>query len=235
VALAALARLLFFPSGGEIEYLEGFRLDMNLSTLDSFELFDRDKGLEGLRRRGAFFLQQPGTKSLRMNYPIELRSAGIELSLALFAHHRFALGIALDDVTLRRETVPLLIADERNASVVTVEARATHDGYFSLEIPLGEGRFNTAVLFGKRYGWLQIESVQILPLRGLYDPEFDERALDVSGSTRFDGMRLVADGLFECVSEAGFMLIPPERPEGERGALACRVVYRPIVARLTPA
>ncbi|HEX6277031.1 MAG TPA: hypothetical protein VFZ53_28515, partial [Polyangiaceae bacterium] len=234
VALAALARLLFFPTAIEIDYLEGFRLDMNLSTLDSFELFDREKGLDGLRRRGAFFLQQPGAKALRMNYPIELRSAGLELSLSLFAHHRFGLGIALDDVTLRRETIPLVIADERNASAVTLEARATHDGFYSLEIPLGDARFNVAVLFGKTHSWLQIASVEILPVRGLYLADSEERALDLSDKVRVDGMRLAADGLFECLSESAFLLVTPERPEGERGPLACRIVYRPLVARAAP-
>src|SRR6185503_18576091 len=52
--LAAIGRLIFYPIEPEITYLEGFRLDMNLGTSDALKLFDRDLGLQGLRRRGLF-------------------------------------------------------------------------------------------------------------------------------------------------------------------------------------
>jgi hypothetical protein len=218
--LAAMARLLFFPSAAEVSYLEGFRLDMNLATLDSFELFDCDKGLEALRRRGAFFMQ-PGSKTLRTNYPIELRSAGIELSLALFAHHRYGFGVTLDDTGFRKETLELLVADGRHGSLTTLEARATHDGFFSLEIPLGNGGFAVGVLFGKKYEWVQIDSVEILPTGSLYDSDAAENAFDASETLRFDEMRHASDGLFECLSESGFMMLTPVRPSGVTGTLAC--------------
>jgi FMN phosphatase YigB (HAD superfamily) len=229
-ALASLARLLFFPTAPEVDYLEGFRLDMNLATLDSFELFDREKGLEALRRLGPFFMN-PGTKSLRTNYPIELRAAGIELSLSLFAQHRFALTLGLEDVTLRRETLGLLVLAGRSGSLAEAEARATHDGYFSLIVPLGEGGFSVGVMFGKKYAWLQLESIAFVPTKALYHPDGSESSLDASACASPDGMRSAGGGLYECTSEASFLLITPRfRPETP-GTFACRIVFRPLVPR----
>ena len=229
-ALAALARLLFFPTGPEIDYLEGFRLDMNLATLDSFELFDREKGLDALRRRGPFFMS-PGNKTLRTNFPIELRSAGIELSLSLFAQHRYALTLGVDDVSLRRETLPLLILAGRDGSLAEADARATHDGYFSLLIPLGEGGFNVGVLFGKKYAWLQIQSVELIPTSALYDRDGDEQCVDASDATTLEGMRAAGGGLFECLSDSAFLLVAPRTRPRAPGTFACRIVYRPLVTR----
>jgi FMN phosphatase YigB (HAD superfamily) len=229
-ALSALARLLFFPTASEIDYLEGFRLDMNLATLDSFELFDREKGLEALRRLGPFFMN-PGTKTLRTNYPIELRSAGLELSLSLFAQHRFALTFGLEDVTLRREQLSLLVLAGRNASLAETEARATHDGYYSLVVPLGEGGFSVGVLFGKKYAWLQLESIEFVPTKALYHPDGSERSLDASACASLDGMRSAGGGLYECATDASFLLITPRLRPDTPGTFACRIVYRPLVPR----
>ncbi|HEY3497026.1 MAG TPA: HAD family hydrolase [Polyangiaceae bacterium] len=229
-ALAAFARLLFFPTASEIDYLEGFRLDMNLATLDSFELFDREKGLEALRRLGPFFMN-PGTKALRTNSPIELRSAGIELSLSLFAQHRYALSVGVEDVSLRRESVPLLILAGRDGSLSEAEARATHDGYFSLVVPFGEGGFNVGVMFGKKYTWLQLQSIELVPTTALYRPEGAEQQIDASDVTTADGMRHAGGGLYECLSEAAFLMIAPKARPDAPGTFACRIVYRPLVAR----
>src|SRR6185436_12228632 len=125
-----LARLLFFPGEAELAYLEGFRLDMNLKTLDSFELFDRQQGLEALRRKGAFFTR-PGMKTLRTNYPLELRGAGIELALALFTQRRFSLNLGHDELNLRRESLSVVVAGATDGGVTTAEAHATHDGYYA--------------------------------------------------------------------------------------------------------
>lgn len=228
-ALAALTRLLFFPGEDELACLEGFRLDMNLRTLDSFELFDREQGLEALRRKGAFFMQ-PGMKMLRTNYPLELRGAGIELSLSLFAQRRFTLNLGLDDVTLRREALQLLLVGPRGSGVTTAEARATHDGYFSLVIPMNAG-FKVGVLFGRRYAYVQLHSVELVPTNALYAPDGDAPVLDASSSVTADGMRAAGGGLFECLTDAAFILIAPDQYPPSKHGVACRIVFRPVVPR----
>ena len=143
---------------------------------------------------------KPGTKSLRTNYPLELRGAGIELSLAYFAHRRFSLALGHEDVTLRREPVPVLIMGGTGAgSVTTVEASATHDGYFALVLPVGPS-FQLGVLFGQRYAYVQIHSVELMPTTALYKADSDELVLDASSAATVDGMRDAGGGLFECLS-----------------------------------
>jgi len=232
-ALAALTRLLFFPGEAELSFLEGFRLDMNLKTLDSFELFDREEGLEALRRRGAFFTR-PGMKTLRTNYPLELRGAGIELALALFTQRRFSLNLGHDEMNLRRETLSVVIAGATDGGVTTAEARATHDGYFALVLPVSKS-FKVAVLFGQRYTYVQLHSIELVPTAALYAAEGDDPVLDASSAATVDGMRDAGGGLFECLNESAFVLIAPtEFPKSTTG-VACRVVFRPIVERLPAA
>jgi FMN phosphatase YigB (HAD superfamily) len=232
-ALAALTRLLFFPGEAELSYLEGFRLDMNLKTLDSLELFDRQEGLEALRKKGAFFMQ-PGSKALRTNYPLELRGAGIELSLASFALRRFSLNLGHDDATLRREAVPVVIAGVGDGGMTMVEAHATHDGYFALVLPVGP-TFTLGVLFGQRYAYVQIHSIELMPAAALYNAQGDEPVLDASSAATADGMRDVGGGLFECLDESAFVLIAPTEYPKSTSGVACRVVFRPIVPRVLAA
>jgi FMN phosphatase YigB (HAD superfamily) len=230
-ALAALTRLLFFPGEAELSYLEGFRLDMNLKTLDSFELFDREEGLEALRRRGAFFTR-PGMKTLRTNYPLELRGAGIELALALFTQRRFSLNLGHDEMNLRRENLSVVIAGANDGGLTTADARATHDGYFSLVLPVSKS-FRLAILFGQRYTYVQLHSIELLPTAALYANEGDDPVLDASSAATVDGMRDVGGGLFECLTESAFVLIAPTEFPKSTSGVACRVVFRPIVQRLS--
>jgi hypothetical protein len=173
---------------------------------------------------------QHGMKTERTNTPIELRSAGMELSLALFAQRRYSLSLGLDDVTLRRESVPVLVVGSRESGVTQVEARATHDGYFTLTLPLAAG-FRVGILFGRLHAYVQIYSVELLPIEELYTSDGDKKAIDVSDCVTADGMRDAGGGLFECLNEAAFVLIAPERYPAASTGVACRLVYRPVVMR----
>src|SRR5690606_31645813 len=196
-ALGAIGRLLSMPTEAEIGYLEGFRLDMSLATIDSFALFDREQGLSGLRRRGLFFMEK-NQRSLRMNYPIELRAAGLELSLSMLAQHRFGLAFSVGDTSLRTETVPVVISRGAESVTDTLTARATHDGYFSVLVPVMPGRQEVAILFGQRYSWVQIDSVELIPTASLYGDTESEATEDASAFVRLEGIDQKAPGVFEC-------------------------------------
>ena len=58
VAMAELGRLLFFPTQSELSYMSSFEFDLNLGTRDLLNVFDTEKGLEGLRRRGYFLWKE---------------------------------------------------------------------------------------------------------------------------------------------------------------------------------
>jgi FMN phosphatase YigB (HAD superfamily) len=228
-ALAAIGRLIFYPIEPEIAYLEGFRLDMNLGTSDAVKLFDRELGLQGLRRRGLFFMEQ-NQRTLRTNYPVELRSAGIELTTTLLTLNRYGLAIVPSDASLRREPVTALIVRGNDATTANLEAHATHDGYFALLVPVGACDLNLGILFG-RYEWVQIDSIELIQSTSLHQDDESEKAEDARSSAKFDAMVERAPGVFECLSDAAFMLLEPRTRHAEAHTYVCRIVFRPIARR----
>ena len=228
-ALAAMGRLIFYPTEPEITYLEGFRLDMNLGTSDALKLFDRELGLQGLRRRGLFFMEQ-NQRTLRTNYPTELRSAGIELATTLLTINRYGFAIVPSDASLRREPVTALIVRGNDATTANLEAYATHDGYFALLLPVGTCDLNLGVLFG-RYAWVQIDSIDLIKSTSLHQHDESEQTEDARSCAKFDAMVERAPGLYECLSDAAFMLLEPRTRDAEASTYVCRVVFRPISLR----
>jgi FMN phosphatase YigB (HAD superfamily) len=228
-ALAALGRLLFLPIEEEVAFLENFHLDLNLGTSDAVRLFDRAGGLASLRRRGLFFMEKKA-KSWRTNYPIELRSAGAELSLTLLVHHRYSLELSQSDANLRREAIQILVVNGQQATTANMFAHASFDGYFTLLVPVGRD-MNVGVLFGEAYTWVQIDSVELIPTASLLQDDESRHAQDISSELQFDHMVARAPGLYECIAESGFMLIAAGRKQSGSGTHACRVVFRPIASR----
>jgi predicted HAD superfamily hydrolase len=229
-ALGSLARLLFFPLEREIAYLEGFRLDMNLATDDTFALFDREKGLDGLRRRGLFFMEQ-NLKTQRMNYPIELRAAGMELALTLLTQERYGLELAHSDLTMRREPLTVLISRGNETTTARLDARATHDGYFSLEVPVGDCSISFAVLFGQRYSSLQIASLDLIRNKALYKDTESDATEDISEHATPEEMRQLDQNVYECVSASAFVYVAPRSALPDPGPATVRIVFRPLVMR----
>jgi len=233
-ALGALGRLLFLPSEPEVAYLDGFQLDMNLATRDAYALFDRAAGLSGLRRRGLFFMEQ-GTRALRLNYPVELRAAGLELSLALLSQHRYALEFARADMTHRREPVSVLVARGPDAALHAVEAQATHDGFFALLVPVGARDLHLGVMFGRRYTWVQLESVHLIRRDALLGRDESEHTEDIAAAARPEGMTERGPGVFECTAESSFLFVTPPPKPGDKEPYVCRIVFRPLSLRTHPA
>jgi len=236
-ALGAVTRMLFFPSELEVECLESFRIDLNLGTNDTFQLFNRERGLKGLQRRGLFSVEK--TAEMRTNYPIELRSASLTLALTLLATGRFSLEFTQHDLTLRREKLKVLFLRADGSSSKEIDAVATYDGYFALVVPFGDGSLNLGIVFGSKYSWVQIESVQAIRTDYVYSESESMFAKDIFGQIQHDGMVQRAPGIFECTSPAAFLVpLPPKLSEmpklqGESAArsMVCRIVFRPLVRR----
>ncbi len=230
-ALGALGRLLFLPSESDLRHLSTVEFDMNLATTDTFDLFDCDKGLEGLRRRGMFFMEQ-NLETLRTNYPAELRHAGLELSLALMSQHRYSLDFNQTDLTLREERVSVVLAKGGQTSVVELAARATHDGYFALIVPVGACEYDLAIVFGARYAMVQVDGAQLIPTSALFSSREHTATEDLSAMSALDGMVQLEPGVFSCPSRDGALVLRPRTTSQDRDArYACRVVFRPLAAR----
>lgn len=228
--LSELTRLLFLPTPTDLDYLQTFEFDLNLGTKDLLNVFDQEKGLTGLRRRGLFFMEK-NLKSMRTNYPAELRSAGLELVLTLMAQHRIGFDVRANDLSLRRETLNVIAVHAGNATQTLVEATPTYDGYFSLLIPVGSGDFQVGVQFGLQYEWVQIESTDLIVTGALYGSKESDHTEDAAANMIVDQMQDKGGGLYECQSDTSLLVYVPNGRRGDQH-YALRIVFRPIVARI---
>lgn len=225
-ALGDLGRLIFFPSRSELALLEDFQSEVNLGTTDRRQLFDRSAGLDGLRQRGLNFIER--NAAARPHYPAELRSAGLELSITLLLQQRYSLEIPFADWSYRSEEIEMLIVRNEESFRETISAFATHDGFFSATIPIGDGSFHLGLLFGKHYRWLQMHSVEIIPVSKLMSNMESRYRHDALPAMVLDGIDDHGQGLWEC-RENSLMMIPAGLPASTEESAVCRLVFRPIV------
>lgn len=227
IALAELGRLLFLPTEIELDYLKTFEAEMNLGTEDILRVFDSNKGLSGLRRRGLLFMERPSQKT-RTNYPAELRTAGIELVLSLLMQHRFALDIKLKDMAPRREILEIIFTRGSESHQTTVEAVATHDGYYSLCLP---GNLAVSILFGKKYEWIQIDSAELVTMTAFVQQSESNNTIDAWPMLRFNNLSEKNGKLFESLNESGALTLTPS-PEIATKEYVLRIVFRPIATQV---
>ncbi|HWE30254.1 MAG TPA: hypothetical protein VHB97_19745, partial [Polyangia bacterium] len=207
----------------------GFRLDINLATDDTLALFDRDAAVAGLRQRGLFFMEQD-LKSMRLNYPTELRATGIELSMTMMAQNRYELSFSAPDLTHRRERVDVMMARDGKPVFVQLQAPATYDGCFALLVPMGHCDRQVGLSFGRQYEWLQLETAQLIVAEELLGERESQHSEDVRAQLSPQGMTEHAPGLFSCGSPEAFLFYAPE-PRKPATRYVLRVVFRPISRR----
>jgi hypothetical protein len=222
-AAAALGRLLFLPSEGELEALKSFEHDVNSGSDEQVKLFDPEVGRAGLRQWGMLYIK--GAK--RMFLAAELRGQGLPASLSLMTQSRFGLDLRYQDFCDTAIRLPIMIGRDHEIAAETVEANPTHEGYFVAGIPVGDCRLNVAVLFGQLYEWVQIDSIGFLPLKEFFGVKREgEFALSPAAGS-FEAMTAMTGGLMRCESRDGFMLVPPP-PRVSDEPMVLAVVFRPI-------
>ncbi len=228
-AAISLGRLIFLPTRPETEYLQTFQFDVGLGTKEILPLFDLNKGLTSLRRRGWLYSTKENIKNMRINYPAEWRAASLELSLAFMAQQRFGFKFALNDLSQRRENIEIIIMQDKQTSVFTLDATPTHDGYFSLLIPIPQDH-QIGLHLGLNYQWIEIESAQQIRLDYLFSHKEFEHSVDASPFLKGHQMQNRGGGLFECHSNAGLLIYhSPQNLDDEKYVL--RLTFRPIVRR----
>jgi predicted HAD superfamily hydrolase len=234
VTIAGLGRLLFFSTAREIDFLRVFKFDMNLGSNDTLDVFNEEKGLEGLRKKG-FHYMESYTKNMRTNYPTELRYGGLELVVFLLTQQLTRSQIMLNDISLRHEQLPVIgVAKNADGQIVKEAlvyhtARYTHDGYFAIDIPLSNNVWNIAVQFGKNYEWVALESAEFIAVKGLHAINESSVTNDVSEDLAVEDMVHISGGLYECKSNLGMLVYLPRKPTKLDGVL--RIVFRPVVKR----
>jgi len=225
MAAAVLARFLFMPTAAEVEVLEAFDHDVNLGSDDMVKLVDPELAGRGLRRRGLFYVNQ----SSRMFLPGELRRHGLPQQLAMFAATRHQFDLRPADFHGDALELPCFVADATSQTLVTLEAQATHEGYYQVTVPVGAGRFAVGLQFGAIAEWLQIEEAAFHSAAGLNDPVAAAITPAVPAQIMCEGMEEVSPGFYRC-GEQALILVPP--PTGRvPEAIVLSLVFRPVVRR----
>lgn len=228
LAGAALARLLFLPTEGEVALFETFHHDVNLGTADLVKFVDTGAAAQGLRRRGLFYVKN----AARAYLPGELQRHGLPLNLSIFSTRRFGLDLRKTDFDVGAIKLPVMLMDAASHRQVEIDAHPTTDGYYQALIPVGAGQFTVGAQLGLGHEWVQVEEVSFHYVEEFMVPKEKEQA--IAATPMFDAMEEMSPGLYHCRSEAGFLLVPP--PLAAPGkAMLLSLVFRPVVARAASA
>lgn len=225
--VAELGRLIYLPDAQEIACLSTFEFDFNLGTDLVLATADLRAGLDEFRREGFALMNRDFTR-LRVSYPMELRHMDISLSITLMSLQRFGYGLRPSDASLRRVDMPALVANATGHSSGTAQAVATHDGFYSLHLPMSAS-FDMSVLWGQCFEWLQIESVCKVALADASEAQ----PLEIGRDVLLDGVHLQRGGLMRC-DESAMLFLPACAPV-DHGRAMVRVVFRPLVERVSHA
>lgn len=230
--LSELARMIFLPTEKEIQYLESFQFDLNLGTKDIFQMFDANKGLSSLRKRGTFFhFMEKNMKTMRTNVPAELRTANLELVMTLMTQSRFAIELGYKDMSLRREKIKIAYTENNNTATTEIDSLLTYDGFYSLTIPFNPTFSNLAILFGQRYQWVEIHSAEQIEMNAYLNLRESLQAEDYMPYLAFHDMSNKGGLLYECLSASSFVMIQPSSLGLQNKSHLLRIVFRPIVYR----
>ena len=222
-ATADLARLIYFPSAAEIACLSAFEFDFNLGTDLILSTANLDTSVAEYRREG-FALMNRDYTALRVGYPMEMRHMDVSFATTLMSTQRFGYGLVPSEASFRKERVPTLVASAQRHAFGSADAVATHDGYFSLHLPMS-AHFDQSLLLGQRFEWLQLDAIEKIPLAGSGGHQDIVLGQDVF----LDGVEQCEGNLLK-LGESGLMLFPACSAE-DNGRHMIRVVFRPVLTR----
>lgn len=225
-AASVLSRFMFLPQVHELEVVKSFEHDVNLGSERMVPLFDSGHASEAMKRRGLFYMKG----SQRMFLPAELATEDISTRLSLMVQKRFGMGLSYTDHAPRSFSIPTFFIDGEKAMTSTVEARATHDGYFAARIPLGEKPYTIALQVGAAFEWVEVASVTHSAIDGLCGTDAND-APPRHAHVHLDQMQEHALGILECCEPTATLTIIPDLAQQARGSYMLEVVFRPLIER----
>ncbi|MEL7198179.1 MAG: HAD family hydrolase [Pseudomonadota bacterium] len=225
-AANTLTRFLFLPQPWELEVLKDFEHDVNMGSERVVPLFDPEFASEGIRRRGLFYMKG----SARMFLPAELAREDMATRLSLFLQKRYGLGLTFTDHAPRSIALPAFYVSKNGSSASRAEARATHDGCFTVQLPVGSQQSGIALGLGAAFEWVEVVSVTRAPIDslrgGLENDDERETLMPIA-----DGMNEQAAGLYECPDPTGLLFVPADQLPLRDSADMIEIVLRPIRER----
>jgi FMN phosphatase YigB (HAD superfamily) len=222
IAAIELARLIYFPLPAEIGCLQNFDFDFNLGTDLKLALADPDSALVEMRREGFAYMNKD-LSSLRTNYPIELRHIDVSLSTLLLSSHRYGYKITPAKASFRKESIPAIIANGSQHASQVVEAYATHDGYYCLDLPASQN-FDMSILLGHSYTHIQFDCLQ----KVYQNKARTKSEMRIGEEAIFNGISSVEHDLIG-LDETGMLYFPAAK--SDEATYMRRLVFRPIVRR----
>ena len=228
IGAALLGRFLFFPTLEELDTLNGVEHDVNLGTDFKVRLFEPKLARAELRRHGFMYING----SERLALPMEMRAQGIHMPLTMFTQERFGLDFRPKDFSATRQTLSVMVARGNDISLQNVPLDATYDGYLTANIGVGACELDLGLIFGKRWSWIQLESVNLVPVEGFSSG--DREGISLMNSLSFEHVKRRGETLIECLDDAALMLIQViGRNRVQTGKRqVCVVVFRPIEEQL---
>ncbi len=233
-ALSELMRCMYLPLDVEMQYLQGFRHDVHKGSDEYFEIFATPAAeLTSLRRRGVWFKQQ---------HPFGLRAASLDAVMLSMTQQRLAFDVNQRDLSLRRESLPVIVQCAGKQYSQAVAASATHDGYFSLLIALSARVSDIAILIGVNYEIIQLERVEVLLKKHMLSMREEAFCCDVTGDVLTSNIMQLggkgAQGIFVCQQKNAALLLRVDTNIAfDAGDIAAedeyvlRMIFRPIVRR----
>lgn len=225
-AAGVLARFMFLPHASELEVLKDFEHDVNLGSDRMVPLFDQDHAKEGMRRRGLFYMCGSG----RMFLPAELEREDINTRLSLLVQKRFGLGLTYVDNSQQSIAIPAFFMSATDSAQTVAHAQPTHEGYYSVRLPIPPGAENIALAVGSVFEWFELASISCRGMDSLKGGlENDERIEEIGA--QLDGLKTHAPGIHECTGTAAFLLVKAPSHSDEDGPQMIEIVMRPLISR----
>lgn len=211
-AIASLKRHMYFPMQAEVTFFQTFQHDKDLGPTLNKTMFNLAQGYATLHQNAI-----PAKIA-----PYEQRAASLEISLSALLQRSLDLEFMPEDMSLRTESLNLIIMKDGKASELKANAHHTHDGYFTLYIP-SIGYDQIGIQFGAQYKWLEIENLGLLN-------STQQDSVHAAQNIGFNHMNK-CENLFEC-TDKNSMLVLNANKSGNH-ALIYQVTFRPVV-RITP-
>ncbi|UAB78734.1 HAD family hydrolase [Erythrobacter sp. SCSIO 43205] len=225
-ASGVLTRFMFLPHADELAILKSFEHDINMGSERKVPLFDAGHAHEGLRRRGLFYM----VGSERMFLPAEIEGEDFHTRLSHFAQKRFGLGLTYHDTSAAGFTLPAFFMSAADSAQGMIEARSTHEGYYSVRVPVPDGVQSIGLQVGSVFEWFELASISMASVGALKGGRENDKQIEELG-VQYDGVKLHAPGIHECTGAAAFVLVNIPQGQDEDDPKMIEVVIRPLISR----
>jgi len=129
--------------------------------------------------------------------------------------------------------MPVMVSRSAGLSIQDVALHKTHDGYLMAAVGVGPCDTDLGLMFGKRWSWVQLERISLVPVQKVMDNPDEHDGLSLMSALSFENVARRGESLIECPDEAGFVFV---KVTGRKATshdmhMACVVVFRPIEER----